>query len=172
MKEIGYNDNIFMLPEPGQRDACLVTTNGMVRKDGKAVMGAGIAKYCRDTFPCVDMALGDKLKKGGNHVYELGLWKRPDFSGVFMLFSFPTKDDWKEDSKPELIRQSCKEIMHMADKHQLRKVYMPCPGCSNGKLDYWKDVRNILMGQLDDRFVVCVPSNIMAESRKSNREDL
>lgn len=166
MNEIEYNGNIFLLPEPGLRDACLVTTNGIVKKDGKAVMGAGIAKYCRDTFPYVDATLGDKLKAGGNHVYELGLKRRPDHEGVFLLFSFPTKDDWKDNSKPELIRQSCQEMMDMADEYSLNAIYMPCPGCSNGKLDYWKDVRDILLEELDDRFFVCIPANIMANCPK------
>lgn len=163
MHEIEYDGNIFLLPKPGLRDACLVTTNGIVRKDGKAVMGAGIAKYCRDTFPYVDTVLGEKLKEGGNHVYELGLKKRPDDKGTFLLFSFPTKNNWKSDSKPGLIRQSCQEMMKMADEYELHAVYMPCPGCTNGKLNYWRDVRNILLEELDTRFFVCIPTDIMAK---------
>lgn len=167
MTEMEYNGDIFLLPEPGARDACLVTTNGIVRKDGKAVMGAGIAKYCRDTFIGCDETLARKLKAGGNHVYSLGLWHKPDKSGAFMLFSFPTKNDWKDNSSLELIRQSCREMVDMVKDEKLTCVYMPCPGCSNGRLDYWKDVRLILLEELNDRFVVCIPTNIMAKRPKA-----
>lgn len=160
MKEIQYDGNIFQLPKKDTNDACLVTTNGIIRKGGKAVMGAGIARYCRDMFYGVDKALGRQLKTSGNHVHFLGFWYT---SGKvrFLLFSFPTKDDWKENSKPELIRQSCREIMIQANEFNLETVYMPCPGCSNGKLDYWSVVRPILRQELDDRFVVCIPEQVM-----------
>lgn len=161
MREKEYNGNIFILPKNDSQDACLVTTNGIVRNDGKAVMGAGIAKYCRDTFHGVDRLLGTLLKEHGNHVYDLGLCFIPENRATFRLFSFPTKQDWKEDSKPELIRQSCKEMMEQADRHGIDTVYMPCPGCSNGKLDYWHDVRPILEEELDDRFIICIPKIIM-----------
>lgn len=165
MKEIKYNGNIFLLPKT-VKDACLVTTNGIVRRDGKAVMGAGIAKYCRDTFIGVDKRLGSLIKRGGNHVYYLGqmigISFMPSHNSAFQLLSFPTKDDWKEDSKPELIQQSCQEIVKFADEHDLENIYMPCPGCSNGRLNYWEDVRPILLKELDDRFTVCIPNRIMS----------
>lgn len=161
MKEMEYNGNIFLLPERGLRDAAVVTTNGIIKKDGKAVMGAGIAKYCRDTFPYVDKTLGDLLRDNGNHVYQLGLWKKPDCNGAFMLLSFPTKNDWRDASDLKLIQQSCKEIMVIAYEQNLNKVYMPCPGCTNGRLDYWNDVRPVLLDELDDRFIVCIPKHVM-----------
>lgn len=161
VKEIEYNGNIFMLPKINERAACLVTTNGIVKQNGCAVMGAGIAKYCRDKFAGVDRELGIKISASGNHVYRLGYQSEPDSNGIFLLYSFPTKDDWKEDSKLELIRQSCREMMKKVKDDYLDVVYMPCPGCSNGKLDYWKDVRPILINELNDKFVVCIPSIIM-----------
>ncbi len=41
-----------------QVDLFLVTTSHVVTKDGKLVMGAGIAKQARDRFPGLDAALG------------------------------------------------------------------------------------------------------------------
>lgn len=168
MKEIKYNGNLYLLPNPMNTDACIVTTNGIVRKDGRAVMGAGIAKYCRDNFLGVDKMLGKLLIEKGNHVYSLGKWPIPDFrtEEEFFLFSFPTKEDWKEDSKPELIQRSCRELKILADEHKLDTIYMPCPGCGRGKLDYVKDVRPILLKELDDRFVICIPNWIIREYRK------
>lgn len=160
MKEIKYDGNLYELPKATKREACIVTTNGMVKRDGKAVMGAGIAKYCRDTFSGVDKVLGDYLKANGNHVHCLGWQTISKVAGLFLLFSFPTKDHWKDPSKPELIRRSCRELKEMADRFEVDTIYMNCPGCGCGKLDYAKEVRHILSEELDDRFVVCIPSNI------------
>lgn len=161
MKEIITNGNLFLKPI-SVRDACVVTTNGVLKKDGTAVMGAGIAKYCRDNFSGIDRKLGNLLKMGGNHVYYLGQYVLRANTCGFNLFSFPTKDDWREDSKPELIRRSCKEIMQEANANLIDGyIYMPCPGCANGRLNYWRDVRPILLTELDNRFTVCVSTRIM-----------
>lgn len=158
MKEIANNNNIFLLPRPGRRDAVCVTTNGILRHDGKAVMGAGIAKYARDHFKNVDSVLGNKIRENGNHVYNLGIFNRPDKAAHFMLISFPTKEDWKNNSKPELIRRSCEELVTLANECNLDNIYLPCPGCSNGHLDYWKDVRPILLKTFqEERFIISVP---------------
>ena len=160
MMELKYGGNLFLLPRKDHKDACVVTTNGIVRRNGCAVMGAGIAKYCRDTFPGIDKELGTSITVGGNHVYYLGTRRVPGKVATFSLFSFPTKDDWKDASKPNLIRQSCREMVAQADDNGLETIYMPCPGCHNGKLDYYRDVRPILEEELDDRFVVCIPDGI------------
>ena len=165
MKEIVSNCDIFMFPRPGKKDAVCVTTNGILRKDGKAVMGAGIAKYARDHFKGIDITLGSKICKHGNHVYDLGMFTRPDGKAHVTILSFPTKDDWKNDSKPELIRQSCKEAANLADGY-LDCIYLPCPGCANGHLDYWKDVRPILLEELNEQFVIIIPEHIYI--RKEN----
>lgn len=85
---------------------------------------------------------------------------------MFLLFSFPTKEDWKKDSRPELIRRSCRELVKLADEHMVSDIYMSCPGCSNGRLDYWRDVRPILLEELDGRFTVCIPGRIMKGAKR------
>lgn len=169
MKERIYDGNIFLLPNPEKRDAVCVTTNGVLRANGRAVMGAGIAKYARDTFRGVDKRLGENIKMYGNRAFSLG-WQWPitaaperspwKQANKFMLLSFPTKHHWKDNSDVSLIRESCRQAMSLADEHNLDSIYMPCPGCSNGHLDYGRDVRPILMKELDERFVVCVPYSI------------
>ena len=52
-------------------DFLCITTNGIVKKDGRLVMGAGIAKEARDR--CVDinldLYLGSLVTEHGNHVF-------------------------------------------------------------------------------------------------------
>ena len=131
-------------------DVICVTTNGEIKKDGRAVMGAGNAKFARDNFPNVDLILAEFLTKYGNHVFILGKYQ---FNGKnVVLVSFPTKNSWRDKSDLNLIEQSSRELLGLANHFKLEKIYLPAPGCSNGQLK-WSDVKNKL-SNLDDRFIV------------------
>lgn len=145
------NGNIWDLLTDDNSAIC-VTTNGMVKGDGKAVMGAGIAKQARDFFHA-DTVLGPLLRKNGNHVYDLGAYVhgRP-----FHLLSFPTKHDWRDQSDLNLIRQSAHELVQLANQNGYTKVYLTPPGCALGRLNWEKQVRPMLEQILDDRFVVTI----------------
>jgi hypothetical protein len=118
-------------------DAICVTTNGEVMKNGKAVMGAGNAKFVRDTFPGIDLKLANYLGRFGNRVFDLG---RFEYQGRQLnIVSFPTKHEWKNNSVVELISKSANELSELLKKRQFGTVYLPVPGCSNGKLK-WSEV--------------------------------
>lgn len=132
-----------------ERDAICVTTNGMVKRDGLAVMGRGSAEFARDTFG-VDRLLGEYLNKYGSRVFNLGLH---EYKGITIrLISFPTKHHWRNKSDLKLIRTSSEQLVALANKLQLQKLYVPIPGCGKGQLR-WDDVKKQLNG-LDERFVV------------------
>lgn len=141
---------------PDNQSAVCVTTNGVVKSNGCAVMGAGIAKECKDRFPIIQVWLGQKLKYTGNHAYY---FTDPTLSdNVKHIITFPTKHHWKENSDIELIKQSCMEATEIMDtcKHILTKCYLPKPGCSNGHLDWDTLVKPVISELLDDRFIVVV----------------
>lgn len=131
-------------------DAICITTNGEIRKDGKAVMGAGNAKFARDTFPGIDATLANYLKQYGNRVYYLG--SHVYDQKIVKLLTFPTKHSWRDKSSLELIEQSASQIVRVVDRMGLRRIYVPVPGCGNGGLK-WSEVKGIL-DILDDRFIV------------------
>jgi len=126
-----------------------ITTNGQIKKDGKAVMGAGIAKDARDRYKGVDEVLAQKLKARGNRVSYLQ--NLPEFGPKGRLLSFPTKNNWKEASSLELIKESAKELSaqfvrakaHYSSSRTKLVVVIPRPGCNNGKLD-WADVKEVI----------------------------
>ena len=60
--------NIFDLGD----DAICVTTNGMIKNDGLAVMGAGIAKEADNRYKLA-RTFGQKLRETGNHVFDMGV---------------------------------------------------------------------------------------------------
>jgi hypothetical protein len=124
-----------------------VTTNGCVDGRGEAVMGRGVALQAKRRFPGVAAKLGKYIQQYGNRCFDLGQF------GEYRLVSFPTKDRWDRPADLGLIARSALQIVEMADKSGWPAVYMPRPGCGNGRLR-WDQVRPILEPVLDGRFVV------------------
>jgi len=121
-----------------------ITTNGIIKKDGELVMGAGIALQAKQRFPDVPGTLADLVNKHGNRAFYLSI---PN------LFSFPTKHDWKDKSDINLIAQSCHDVVDITNRVGFNQVYLPRPGCANGQLE-WLEVFTVISQILDDRFVV------------------
>ena len=139
---------VFDLPLHENEAAC-VTTNGILRRDGLAVMGAGIAKIAAMRYPESQRVLAQNLKTQGNHAAFLGTYENQN--SRFHLFSFPTKEHWRDPSSILLIQRSAEELVRLCEKHHIQKCYLPRPGCTNGKL-HWEDVKRVLL--MDDRFVI------------------
>lgn len=157
MRELNITESIDAIAikelKSGKKSAVVIATNGIIKNNGKAVMGAGIAKYFRDTYPGIDLILGEQLSMHKNHAFYLGLFENKTGEKC-LVCTMPTKNDWKNDSDIELIKQSCHELMIIADKFTLTNIYLPRPGCMNGRLDWNKDVKPAIKNLLDDRFVV------------------
>jgi len=154
-----YIGNPFTFFEDG--DTICVTTNGIVKSDGCAVMGAGIAEFVRDAFEKqkIDRRLGIYLLKYGNMSFYLGEYEFPlikDFEmsqgKILRLASFPTKYHYKNKSSLKLIKKSVEEIIERANKFHMNLIYIPFPGGGKGKLK-WSEVQPLLT-PLDDRFIV------------------
>lgn len=164
MLEKLYDGNLFLLPST-TREAGVVTTNGVINWRNELVMGAGIAKYCRDNHAGIAAHLGELVLSFGNKAFHAGTYfdENRRIGGLdpsVTVLSMPTKYHWRNPSELGLIRRSCHQLVELANKHGLTAVYLPAPGCGNGGLDYVSQVRPILMSVLDDRFVVCLPSKI------------
>ena len=123
----------------------VITTNGVVTKDMKAVMGRGCALEAKLKFPGIDETLGRMIHNFGNIPHVINL--NP------IVVSFPTKHHWKDKSDIDLIQLSGYHLRALADEFNWNFVAMPQPGCGNGKLK-WEDVKPVL-GMLDSRFYIC-----------------
>ena len=132
-------------------DVICITTNGEVRNDGRAVMGAGIAKFARDTFPGTDKRLAQLLHAHGNRAFRLSneIYKRKKVT----LATYPTKHKWRDSSHLDLIQTSAQQLVEMANKFGWTQIWIPAPGCSHGNLS-WSDVKNVIEPILDDRFII------------------
>lgn len=129
-------------------DYKVVTTNGIVMKDRRLVMGKGIAREARDKYPYLDLYLGKLVLQNGNHVHVV-------YYGKEGIISFPTKKHWKDNSDIDLIKRSCLEMKEVLKEEKNITVLMPPPGCGNGGLN-WEDVGKVIEPLLDDRFIVVI----------------
>lgn len=128
----------------------VITTNGIVKSNGEAVMGRGIALQAKTRLPKLPRMLGRYLKEFTNTPYSFGI--------EYRIITLPTKNNWRYNSDLELIENSCHRLSEMFKYGGyldtfVKEIYLPRPGCSNGGLN-WKDVKPILEKYLDDRFVV------------------
>lgn len=149
---IEIEGNIFAL-SARDADAICIMTNGNVRH-GRATMGRGTAQVARDAWPGVDRILGQRIQGLGHHVHRLTTENR--MIGVCCLpwhvYSFPTKNDWRQRSSLELIKQSCHELRLFPGV-----IVLPRPGAGYGGLD-WSITRAVLKELLpEDRFRVINP---------------
>lgn len=126
-----------------------IPTNGDRRRDGRAVMGAGLALAAANRFPSLHILLGAKLRASGNHAYY---WQE------FRLVTLPTKEAWTRPSTLGIIERTAREAVHLADHYEISAIYCPRLGCGLGGL-LWKDVAYVLRGLWDDRFIIVHPAS-------------
>lgn len=149
MKTILTIEDIFDMPEH-DGDAVVITTNGVTKDNGWAVMGKGIAKQANDLFK-VSAKLGRLLRQSGNQCYDLGLYA---YNGKnIRLITFPTKTHWRYPSTTAIIERSAIELLTLVNNLDCTNVYMPPAGCGNGGLSWYTQVCPILSRWLDDRFI-------------------
>ncbi|WP_022851807.1 hypothetical protein [Limisalsivibrio acetivorans] len=120
-----------------------ITTNGTVKKDGSANMGRGNAREFAALFPDIPKILGRKISESGNRVHILS----------DNIVSFPVEHCFYDNPDPKLIEASAKQLRELADEKGWSEIVVPRPGCGGGGLR-WEDVRPILVGFFDERFLI------------------
>ncbi len=128
-------------------DLICTTTNGIVKSNGKLVMGAGNAKQFRDFFPGLDLDLGQKVSTYGNQPFLV--YKKGN-----AICSFPTKHHYKDPADLDLIEASAKSLVKIASSRYLTRVALPAPGVGKGGLSWKNQVYPLLKPILDDRFII------------------
>lgn len=138
----------------GGHNVIVIPTNGVTKKDGAAVMGAGIAHTASLRFPALPRLLGKELRDSGVQVYhfqvvDVKTRKRE------VVVAFPTKFHWRRRSDVSLIEMSAKELRQLADTMPRNvKFYLPRVGCGLGGLNWQDEVAPILDRHFNERFTV------------------
>lgn len=136
-----------MIPEYDP-DAVCVTTCQVTNSRGHLVMGAGIAKQAKERHPELPRFWGKAISEEEDDIIVT--------SGLasYALVAFHTKMHWRDPSILSLIRKSATSLRNVADQNRWQCVFLPRPGCSNGKL-LWSEVKPILEDVgLNDRFII------------------
>lgn len=128
----------------GPYDIICVTTNAVLNKVGRLVMGAGVALQACYNKPDLPQKLGDWVKTHGNIPCLLKEEK---------ILSFPTKHHWRDNSDLTLIKNSAILSQNISYANPELMFYLPPPGCGNGNL-MWDDVAKVIGPILSDKFVV------------------
>jgi hypothetical protein len=125
----------------------VITTNGSLTKDGRAVLGRGCARQAGERFPNLAHRLGELLLAHGNHVHKPG-------NG---LVSFPVEDSAWSLPDLRLIARSAAELRALVDQEGWERIIVPRPGCGGGGL-HWSEVKAVLESHFDERFLLITSS--------------
>jgi len=139
-------------------DAVCVTSNGVLKKNGELVMGAGIAKAFKEKWPELPKIFGFKVKHYGNCVnatYPNSTYNEPlkGPPAPDCIIAFPTKHHWRNPSDIKLIKKSANELMQLIEDIKLNNVALTKPGCGMGGLE-WADVKKVIEPIFDNRITI------------------
>ncbi len=127
-------------------DARVITTNGVVKKNGAAVMGRGVALQAAQRFPDLPLLLGHSIKRWGNIPQNF------EFGDVTVV-TLPVKHHWGERASLSLITSSIRLLTQLTDMMAWKVVVLPRPGCGNGGLT-WKTVQPLISFLPDNVHVI------------------
>ena len=112
----------------------------------KGAMGKGIAKDAAQLYPELEARYKELCEAG---VIKPGCPYMPSLPNLDKKFIlFPTKDDWKDDSKLEWINRGLSKLGPKIS--QFKSVAIPPLGCGNGNLEFLQ-VFNLMLKHLEGK---------------------
>lgn len=128
----------------------------------KGVMGKGLAKEFRDSFPKMYEDYRERCHQGQVRVGEPYLYKVPKEDWVakedkvpkeeeLWILNFPTKEHWRHPSRLEWIEMGLKYFVAQYQSWGIKSIAFPQLGVRNGKLP-WDQVKPLMeryLGQID-----------------------
>ncbi len=133
-------------------DALVIPVNWTTKRNGDAVMGAGVALQAAKRWPELPRHLGMSIHVAGGPAPEHYVMSK---DGVHVV-CFPTKGDWRMLADVAAIKIQAPVLVRMADRFDWQTIALPRLGCGLGGLR-WEDVEPVLAPILDERFVVLTP---------------
>lgn len=139
-------------------DFRVITTNGIIKGDGTAVMGKGVAKQAADKYPGLPTDLAEHLRQNRN---VLGYFPQ------YGIVTLPTKDHWKHKSSLILIEDGCRALAALALVLSDSTFVMVPPGIGAGGRT-WAEVEPIVDAQLADidNVTILLPEGIQMQRKK------
>lgn len=131
----------------------VVPTNGVVKANKHAVMGAGVAKRAAQLMPDAPRVLGQKIATHGNVTHLLGEFTVDGARRA--MIAFPTKNHFSQMSELALIRLSAERLSDLVLRYMPPLVVLPRVGTGLGGLG-WSVVKPVLDDVLRDGIYVVV----------------
>lgn len=123
-------------------DSCAQTLVNTINCEG--VMGKGIALRFKERFPKMYAEYKSKCEKG-----QVVTGKPYIYKGLIgpAILNFPTKNEWKSESKIEDIKAGLEHLTEHYKEWGILSLAVPPLGCGQGGLD-WRDVGPLLFEKL------------------------
>lgn len=140
------------------------------------VMGKGIARMFRETFPEPSRVYEKAAKEKRVHVGHVLVTPNDSLIGPKWIIHFPTKKHWRHPSKLEWVRDGLQDLVRVVRERGITSIALPPLGCGNGGLE-WTHVRREIesaMGALEGVDVlVFEPSDAYVNApKRSGLEEL
>lgn len=124
------------------------------------VMGAGLAKQFKETFPFYFADYKEACKRKHIQLGQVYPWGYTSFKSL-VIFSFPTKYHWRDKSYYVSIQSGLEDLVRaLRTTHPVKSIALPALGCGLGGLK-WGDVGPLIEEYLRDvegcRVIVCEP---------------
>ena len=127
MPEIKHGDMWSAFDQPGI--LFLFTANSVVLRNGRLVMGVGMARQVRDRFPNIDMYFGELVKNTGKSAFGLIV---PDTFPSFKIGMFQTKVHYRDPARLDVIKAAAERLHLWANAHPATQVHLNYPGIGYG----------------------------------------
>ncbi len=113
------------------------------------VMGKGIALMFKERYPSNYKAYKAACKSGEVTVGQMFITASDELEGARWIVNFPTKQDWRNPTNPEWVKEGLVALKKWIEVNQIRAIALPPLGCGNGGL-HWPTVREWIEEELSD----------------------
>ena len=114
----------------------------------RGAMGAGLAKLFKERVPGLykeyrKLCLSDKLRPDSLWRYK---WPGTDQQVICL----PTKIDWVDSSDRQMVISNLYKLLNNLQRLEITSLALPPVGCGLGGLNYWNDMRAVIMDVFSD----------------------
>lgn len=107
------------------------------------VMGKGIALMFKEQFPENTRLYAQACKRKEVVIGKMFVTQTNEMFGPKWIINFPTKEDWRNSSKLEWIRDGLEDLKKVIVDYNIKSIAIPPLGAGNGGLD-WNDVKALI----------------------------
>jgi O-acetyl-ADP-ribose deacetylase (regulator of RNase III) len=137
-----------------EADLICIPTNSTLDKNGRLVMGAGLALQAKRRHPELPLLFGDQIKRHyGFQNYGLIRCECQSYN----IGALQTKTDWRLASSEKLILDSLQVLVLAIEQNNIKKVALPLLGAGCGGLSKARSLLLITqaLGHIADRIILC-----------------